>query len=80
MRTVRVTRDDGSVTFKGWYSLTRGLRGRYSAERERDAWLEAGYDAEVVDSDDPAVAAELKAWKMATKDGGRYRPQVEVTR
>jgi hypothetical protein len=65
--TVRVTRDDGSVTFKGWY------RGRIDAAvRERNAWLEAGRSAEVVDS--RYHADQLKAWKSATRNGGRYFP------
>jgi len=74
MLTVRVTRGDGSVTFKGWYALAQGRRGRQGAQREMTAWVESGYFAEVVDSSVWATDTELKAWKKATKDGGRYFP------
>jgi hypothetical protein len=75
--TVRVTRDDGSVTFKGWYRATPDMvasPGFRAACREREAWTDAGRDAVVVDSTDTRAAAELKAWKSACRNGGRYFP------
>lgn len=64
--TVRVTRPDGSVTFRGSSMTTK------AAERERDAWRDAGYGAELVDM--TTAAPELKEWREATKGGGRYFP------
>jgi hypothetical protein len=69
--TVRRTRDDGSVTFNGTF------RDRIdAARRERDAWIDSGYQAEVVDGADPTVAAELRAWRKAVNSDGRWFPPV----
>lgn len=68
--TVRVTRPDGSVTFRGnSMPIAR-------AEREAEAWLSTGddYQAEVLEM--PAAKAEIRLWQKATKagDGSRYFP------
>jgi hypothetical protein len=64
---VRVTRPDGSVTFR----CDRPTRVR--AERERDAWNDTdSYRAEIVSLDDSR--AELRAHAAAVKRGDRYFP------
>lgn len=74
--TVRVIRDDGSVTFKGWY----GPRAD-AAERERSCWEAEGWEAEVVDAAEPTVRSELKQWeKVAVRGDGRFFPPKAVVR
>ena len=67
--TVRVTRDDGSVTFK----CDRVSESH--AIRERDAWRAEGWEAEIVNVKDARV--ELRAWRAAVRETGRYYPQEE---
>lgn len=48
----------------GWTGSMHGggLRSRALAEREAQAWRDAGWDAEVVEST-PEVLAEIRAWE-----------------
>lgn len=68
--TVRVTRPDGSRTYKG-----RGLRPSQAAS-EAAAWvnLHQGYEVDVVSERDPAVRADIAAWKKAITNAYRYFP------
>lgn len=66
--TVRVERPDGSRSYRGHF---RGTSAEAKAARERDAWRDAGWGAEVVAANDPDVAT----WRRATRDGGRYFPE-----
>ena len=72
---VRITRADGSVTYKGPMPEPR-------AKREADAWNNADtsttdnpgtWDAVVIDKT-PATTAEVRVWMLATRDGARYYP------
>lgn len=72
--TVRVTREDGSVTYKC------DRVGLVHAERERDAWLGEGYDAVVVNCANGYYREEQKKWRRAVIDGGRYFPEEEMSR
>jgi len=70
--TVRITRDDGSVTYR--CSTT----SRAYADAEAAAWHDCGRAAEVTTEQD--ARADLAAWRKATKDaqrtGARYFPAV----
>lgn len=68
--TVRLTRPDGSRTYKG-----SRLRPSQAA-REAAAWehLHQGYKADMVDERDPAVQADIAAWKKAITNAYRYFP------
>lgn len=65
---VRVTRANGSVTFRGTRMTTQ------AAEREAQAWIASGRQATLVAWLD--AKAEMKAWKQATKNGGYYKPEL----
>lgn len=64
---VRVTRDDGSITFRGAMPHPRAVR-------EAAAWTDSfpTYKAEILPAVD--VIDEVRAWAKATRDGGRYFP------
>lgn len=69
---VRVTRPDGSRTYKG-----RLLRPSQAA-RSAGVWvhLHQGYEVDVVDERDPAVRADIAAWRRAAAQGrDRYFPE-----
>lgn len=55
---VKRTNPQGRV---GW---TGPIRSDRQAQREADAWLDAGWEAEVHPST-PAVKAEVRAWEKA---------------
>lgn len=71
--TVRVTRDDGSVTYKC------NRVGLAHAERERDAWTAEGYEAIVVNCANPIYKLDQRAWRRAIIDGHRYFPPEDLT-
>jgi len=73
--TVRITRDDGSVTYR--CSTT----SRAHADAEAAAWQDCGRSAEVTTEQD--ARADLAAWRKATqgkdqehRSGARYFPAV----
>ncbi len=66
---VKITRDDGSVTYKGPY------RSEIQAEREAGAWREGfpSYDVQIIEHT-KEVSAEVNRWMETTRDGSRYFP------
>lgn len=61
---VKRARADGSV---GW---TGPMRTEAHAERERDAWRDAGFEAEAIEYSDE-VKREVRAWEKAKRAEAR---------
>jgi hypothetical protein len=63
---VRRVREDRSVSFVGPLPVDRAVP-------ELAAWLDAGYDADLLD--EQAARAELKLWERTVRTGARYYPE-----